>query len=552
MLLLPVLVFSLLVIALLIGLVIRSRQSYQKLASDFKNRESQISRKLYETAVLEEVGQRIGYSLNVEKIAEIITGSLSNLVPYSTASYITILPDRLIFGANLREGVSEKFVTDVKKRMLASVMALTAEDLSKRNLDEGTSGVLTSETNQNPVRSFFNIPLVINDKITGLINVASTNEGLYQEADMTVLYKIAERASTAVSRLESVLESEKGKLAVMVESLADGLMMVDSSLQLLVTNPSSKSLLGLPTDKEAVFFDVQEALEHYVEIRSKIEESLKSGKVVEAGEFAINEKFVRILVAPVKNSQGVLGVVVIINDRTQEKTLERLREDFTAMMVHELRTPLSVMFGTSDLLIKRYSQLSVEKTSALLFNIKDSSKSMLEIVNDLLDAAKIESGKFTVNAVPGDIVELLAEEATYFDGLVRSKGLELLVKTADNLPKVLFDKSRVLQIVNNLISNALKFTEKGTITLEAKLSLDKNRMQISVGDTGVGIPKDSQAKLFNKFEQLRNPVDPKSKGTGLGLVIAKGIVEAHGGTIWLESLEGKGTTFYFTLPLAVG
>jgi len=550
MLLLPLFVLSLLVIALLVGLIIKSRHNYQKLAFDFKNRESQISRKLYETAVLEEVGQRIGYSLNVEKIAEIITGSLANLVPYSTASYITILPDRLIFRSNLREGVAEKFVTDVKKRMLASVMALTTEDLSKRNLDEGTSGVLTSETNQNPVRSFFNIPLVINDKITGLINVASTNEGLYQEADMTVLYKIAERASTAVSRLESVLESEKGKLAVMVESLADGLMMVDSSLQLLVTNPASKSLLGLPTDKEAVFFDVQEALGHYVEIRTKIEESLKNGQTVDAGEYAINDKFVRILVSPVKNSQGVLGVVVIINDRTQEKTLERLREDFTAMMVHELRTPLSVMFGTSDLLIKRYSQLSVEKMSALLFNIKDSSKSMLEIVNDLLDAAKIESGKFTVNVLPGNIKELLTGEAAYFEGLARSKGLELIVRAADDLPEVLFDKSRVIQIINNLISNALKFTEKGSITLEAKLSPDKNRMQVAVSDTGVGIPKDSQSRLFNKFEQLRNPVDPKSKGTGLGLVIAKGIVEAHGGMIWLESLEGKGTTFYFTLPLA--
>ena len=118
------------------------------------------------------------------------------------------------------------------------------------------------------------------------------------------------------------------------------------------------------------------------------------------------------------------------------------------------------------------------------------------------------------------------------------------------MPKVSFDKSRVTQILNNLISNSLKFTEKGSITLSAKNRLESGMVEVAVSDTGTGIPAEAKGRLFNMFEQIRNPVDPKAKGTGLGLIISRGIVEAHGGKIWVDSQVGRGSTFYFTLPIA--
>lgn len=526
-----------------------SQRNYFKLQHTAVSHNDQLNRKLYENAVLAEIGDRIGYSLNVTKIAEIITGSLSNIVPFSTASYLIIESDHLLLRTNLRESVSENFIKEVKRRLLASLVALSTEDYSKFTIDEGTYGSLTSETNKNTIGSFFNIPLVINDKLTGIINVASTSVDLYKEADMTVLYKIAAKASDAVSSLQNVLETEKGKLQMMIESLVDGVVLLDNFMRLLVINPAAKSLLGINSTSVDVM-DLVKVVEKSTPLMDRIKESAKSLKTIKVSQFLLNERFLELIISPVTGSSGLLGVSIIIRDRTQERTLERLRDDFTAMMVHELRTPLSVMYGTSDLLLKRLSQLPIDKTNELLFNIKDSSHYLLDIVNDILDAAKIEAGKFKVIPVPSDIKSLLLEERQYFEGVASGKGLTFITNIPDDLPPVLFDKPRVVQILNNLISNSIKFTVKGSITLGATLAPLERAVKVSVSDTGVGIEKEAQLRLFNKFEQLRNTVDPNSKGTGLGLVIAKGIVEAHGGRIWLESLEGRGTTFFFTLPLA--
>lgn len=230
--------------------------------------------------------------------------------------------------------------------------------------------------------------------------------------------------------------------------------------------------------------------------------------------------------------------------------MERLRDDFTAMMVHELRTPLSVMYATSDLIIKRVSQLSPGKLSELLNNIRDSSNELLSLVNDILDAAKVEAGKFKVTPAAGDFAQLLKEQQAFFTPEAERRHLEIKGEIEDDLPPVLFDKERISQVIRNLIGNALKFTDQGTITLKASKNGSKDEILVSVSDTGTGIPKEALDKLFNKFEQMRNPVDPKSKGTGLGLVITKGIVEAHGGKIWVESAVGQGSTFLLTLPTA--
>jgi len=303
-----ILAVPLLLVVFLVYLYFRSQKRYLDLEVNFKNREDQLNRQLYEASVLEEIGERIGYSLNVTKIAEIITGSLSNIVGYSTTSYIIITPEKLVFRSSLKEAVSADFVKEVQKRMLASIMALTSNDLTKLTLDEGTSGVLTSEVNKRGVAYFFNIPLVINDKVTGLINVASTSPDLYKEADMTILYKITKKASTAVSKLEAVLESEKGKLQIMVENLADGILMVDSSLQLLVINPAARSFLQLPAQGDINFYDVLKELDSKLSLRKKVEETLKFEKVMVAGELPLGNYFMQVFVSLLSLLRGYLGL----------------------------------------------------------------------------------------------------------------------------------------------------------------------------------------------------------------------------------------------------
>ena len=228
--------------------------------------------------------------------------------------------------------------------------------------------------------------------------------------------------------------------------------------------------------------------------------------------------------------------------------IQRQRDDYLAMLVHELRAPLAVIKGAADLIIRDAQALSKEQIETLLGQIKKSSTSLLQIVNDILDVSKIESGKFSIKKVDGDINALLKEVSEYYLSWANEKQIKLNLSLDEKIPQIKFDSERIKQVLNNLLSNALKFTDEyGNITIATHLN-DKF-VHIAVCDSGIGIPDDMKHKLFNKFVQVGTKVQVKEKGTGLGLFIAKGIVETHGGSIWIEDNDPQGTKFIFNLPL---
>ena len=538
---LPILVLSLFVLYA----IRRARDSQDRLI----HREGELSRKMYELAILKEVGERIGYSLDVEKIIDIITGSLRKLFPYSTSSSMLISEDnKVIFKCDLEESVSSEFVNGVKGKMLAALSALTGSDFgsSKAKIEEIVTGTIIDEENESVNTSFFNIPLVINEKVVGIINITSTKGGLYKEEEMTILYRITKQASDAVSKLQLVLETEKGKVISMVSSMADGVIMTDKDTHLAVINPAAKSMLNIQKDVVTIF-DVIDSLTGKFDLRTRIEESIKLEKLLIHDELFIADKVLQVLVSPVKDRESkTLGSVVIFHDITNEKQLERLRQDFTAMMVHELRAPLTAMKGTSDTILLHLSALTKDRLESSVRLLYDSSSQMLKLVNDLLDVAKIEVGKFEVIEEPSDLRGVIDEAVETFKSLADAKSLTITGQVDESVPQFLyFDRLRISQVLNNLLSNALKFTSVGGITLEAKAT--ESEVIVCISDTGEGIQKEDIPSLFNKFKQLQSK--ERGVGTGLGLVISKGIIESHGGKIWVEAASGKGSSFYFSLPV---
>lgn len=221
-------------------------------------------------------------------------------------------------------------------------------------------------------------------------------------------------------------------------------------------------------------------------------------------------------------------------------------EDFLPMLVHELRSPLSVIQGAADLLIKTTDDLSAEQIQTLLNQIKTSSSTLLGMVGGILDVSKMESGRFEINKTYADINPVLRDECSYFDSLAKIKDLTLECNTDEHLPSFNFDPERIKQVMNNLISNAIKFNSPGgKITISSKRVDGSCRVEVS--DTGVGISDKEKPFLFQKFFQASNQ-NGVQKGTGLGLVISKGIVEAHGGKIWVEDNQPKGSRFIFVIP----
>ncbi len=551
---------------------------YRRVRGRLFKREEQMKHRMYELSILREIGERIGYSLNVQKIVEVIAGSLGKLLPYSTVAYM--LPNeegRLVFKITLAEPVRKDFISEVRAGMLKTSSVLFSKDYGDKDIEESVSGVITDPTSREKVQSFFNVPIVINDKPAGIFTVASVKPGLYKTSEeVEILYTIMNQASEAISKLQTVLEIEKGKLSAMVASMADGILMFDTLNRLIIINGQAREMLKLGS-KEPTVFDVLDRLSNKFDLRTKIEESLRKDQLIVEDEIELGQIFLQILITPVKdNKNKPLGSVVLLHDITHEKEVEKMRDDFTSMMVHELRSPLTGIRSIATLLKNENIVSERQKYQQFIELIGSNSNSMLELVNDLLDVAKLESGKFEVFKKATDLKRIIELRIQSFNSLASENKLTLEAKIAPEVPtSVLADENKISQVLNNLISNSIKFTGPGgKITLGAyicqanqdlaQIAFDKDigwqglkkglkcqedSVVVSVTDTGLGITQSEMARLFNKFQQLSASAMSGKKGTGLGLVIVKGIVEAHGGEVGVLSEEGKGSTFYFTLPL---
>jgi len=240
---------------------------------------------------------------------------------------------------------------------------------------------------------------------------------------------------------------------------------------------------------------------------------------------------------------------ITLKKREESLLNTQLRQrDFIPVLVHELRAPLSVIQGASDLLLKDVKELTADQIHTLLSQIKTSSGSMLKMVGDILDVSKMDAGKFEVNRVYANINNVLNEECGYFQSLAKIKNIVLECNTDSSIPNSSFDPDRVKQVLSNLLSNALKYVpEKGKISVSSKKA--GGFIQVEVADTGEGISDKDKTNLFHRFVQSQSHYHIKEKGTGLGLYISKGIVEAHLGKIWVEDNNPIGSRFIFTLPL---
>jgi len=242
------------------------------------------------------------------------------------------------------------------------------------------------------------------------------------------------------------------------------------------------------------------------------------------------------------------------------KEIDEMKNNFISHVSHELRTPLTSINEASDLLLDRVAGDITSRQEHLLQIIKQCTQRLIKMVNNLLDLSKMEAGMMNYEFVRASINQIIRHSLEEINLLATRKNIRLEVQIEDNLPPLKMDVEKMQVVMDNLLSNAIKFTpEGGTVRIEARLVRKKDRLPgaqetsylvVSVSDTGPGIPREYQALIFEKFQGINTGRTAESRGTGLGLSIASHIVKAHGGKIWVESTEGQGSTFSFSLPLS--
>ena len=359
------------------------------------------------------------------------------------------------------------------------------------------------------------------------------------------------------------LAEAKARDEAILASIGDGVLVTNQNGIVLLINAVGEGITGF-SDKELVGH-------HYSKLkfirekdksptRDFIKEAITSGKITGMENHVLlvrkdkKEIAVADSAAPVKDvGNKIIGAVVVFRDVTKEREIDRMKDEFLNIAAHELRTPLTAIRWSTSLIMQRFEKsLKDEKVKGMIEDMHASSLRLTEIVNDFLDVSKLEAGRIEFKKEALDMKGIIKKSLEGIKIVADKKGLYLkLEESREALPKVFADKDRFEQIIVNLLGNAIKFTEKGGVSVA--VIKEGGFLKVWVKDTGVGIAKDSQRLLFQKFQQSPKGSYTRdaTKGTGLGLYISKLLVEGMGGKIYLEkSEESKGSTFAFTLPVA--
>jgi two-component system phosphate regulon sensor histidine kinase PhoR len=363
--------------------------------------------------------------------------------------------------------------------------------------------------------------------------------------DLHVDVKELENLSSAVTSLiatfdmrHATLDAERARLATVLEQITDGVLITDSQGLIQFANPAAGKLFQTSNPLHRSIAEVVrnhqlvEAWRRCQQTRQMQSESI---------EVPTRHQFLQLVVIPDKHASGSL---LLVQDLTRLRRLETVRRDFVSNLSHELRTPLASLKALAETL-QEGALDDPPAARRFIHQIQIEVDALTQMVTELLQLSQIESGRFSLDIAPVAACDLLNSASKRMQLQAERAGLTLRVECADDLPKVRIDSQRMEQVLVNLIHNAVKFTRAGgevVVLAEA----DKGFVRFAVGDTGVGIPADEVTRIFERFYRVDK--SRTGSGTGLGLSIAKHIVEAHGGKIWAESIEGRGSTIFFSIP----
>jgi len=343
-------------------------------------------------------------------------------------------------------------------------------------------------------------------------------------------------------------EEEKNKTGAIISNFTDGLLVFNENNRVSLINPQAEKFFNI-SNKDVVDKSILE-LSVFPELELIVNLVGPEIKGILRKELSIRDSLVlEISAIPILKDEEKIGSLITIHDITREKMIEKMKTEFVSLAAHQLRTPLSAIKWTLRMLLDGDLGTITSEQRDFIEKTYVSNGRMINLINDLLNVTRIEEGRYLYKPVSSDIAPIVQFVVNSYKDEYARKKIKLEFKNPEKpLPKVSIDVEKIKLAIQNFLDNALKYTPVGGEVFVSLKNI-KKEIQLGVRDTGVGIPKNQQERMFNKFFRAANVLGIDTEGSGLGLFITKNIIEAHDGKIWFESEEGKGATFYFSLPV---
>ncbi|MDE2588363.1 MAG: PAS domain S-box protein [Patescibacteria group bacterium] len=360
-------------------------------------------------------------------------------------------------------------------------------------------------------------------------------------------------------------EEEKARDDALLDSIGDGMIAADKHNKIILLNEQAEALLGWEKE-ELIGRELADAIGLVYENGEAVPVqqrpayvALSTGRKVSLSTTSLNTiyyvrkdrtKFPAFITStPVITNNAIIGTITIFRDSTHEKEIDRMKTEFITLASHQLRTPLSAIKWFGEMLLAGDAGLLSTEQGEFVKNISISTERMIELVDSLLNISRIESGRIVIDPQPTDLKELVEGIITELGVKIQEKHQHMVVTVSGDLPKINIDQRLIRQVYLNLLTNSIKYSKPES---EISISISKQGEDIlsEVADTGYGIPQQQQGKIFEKFFRAENAIKVETDGTGLGLYLVRAIINSSRGKIWFRSIEGKGTSFYFSLPIS--
>ena len=537
------------------------------------------SRREAELATLNDIAAAVTSSLDPREIYHLVMEKINQFFRVDAGSLLMLDEEtgELVFVMTLEEGQEKLVGLRVPAGMgIVGDVARTQQYAIVHDVDRDPRFYrAVSDGIGYNVRSILCVPIVVKGRSIGVIELLNKRTGHFTEEEAIRLTRMAATIGIAIenAHLFQQVSTVRDRFEAIVNSTNDGILMADMRGVIVAGNPaaarifhrSRESLIGCQLD---------ELIGELMSRALVVEEPtwLNEGALHRVIEIELNDgpvRYVRHTTLPVLDTAGMqIGRLALFEDIAKERELARLREDYTGMLIHDLRAPLTAIMNGIMMMLRGLGGPVSEQQRELLQIAYQGSQTMLEMVNTLLDISKMEQGRMNLNLEPLSPYALVDEAIERLQASIQQRHINLVQDLAIGLPPIEADRDKIVRVLQNLIDNAVKFSpEGGLVAIGGRyLSFASDTAggvhpdlplalpDIAAGewlifwvrDEGPGIPPQYHARIFEKFGQVQQQ---KSRGTGLGLTFCKLAVEAHRGKIWLQSREGLGSTFAFALPV---